>query len=80
MTRRVWRRYVFTFSSNQVAMLFSGDSVQYNVAVDAILAATEHLLSSLGNAREMVRQANEATSSLVDSIKLKAESETDPGE
>ena len=53
----------------------------YDEAVEAILSATERLFSSMGNAQEMVRQAKilaEATSSLVNAIKLEAEAETDP--
>ncbi len=44
--------------------------------------ATERLFGSMGNAQEMVRQAKilaEATSSLVNAIKLEAENESDPG-
>ena len=55
---------------------------QYDAAVEAILSATERLFSSMGNAQEMVRQAKilaEATSSLVNAIKLEAENESDPG-
>ena len=68
--------------SPQVGSPFGSDSGQYDVAVDAILSATERLFSSMGNAQEMVRQAKilaEATSSLVNAIKLEAENETDPG-
>ena len=63
-------------------MPIAGDGGQYDTTVDAILSATERLFSSMGNAQEMVRQAKilaEATSSLVNSIKLEAENETDPG-
>ena len=59
-----------------------GDGELYDAAVDAILLATERLFSSMGNAQEMVRQAKilaEATSSLVNAIKLEAEVESDPG-
>ena len=64
-------------------MSVTGDGGQYDVAVEAILSGTENLFASMGNAQEMVRQAKilaEATSSLVNSIKLEAENETDPGE
>ena len=63
-------------------MPLAGEGDQYDAAVDAILSATERLFSSMGNAQEMVRQAKilaEATSSLVNAIKLEAERETDPG-
>ncbi len=62
--------------------LGGGEGGAYDTAVDAILSATERLFSSMGNAQEMVRQAKilaEATSSLVNAIKLEAENETDPG-
>ena len=55
---------------------------QYDIAVDAIMSGTERLFSSMGNTQEMVKQAKilaEATSSLVNAIKLEAENETDPG-
>ena len=54
---------------------------RYDEAVEAILAATERLFNSMGNAQEMVRQAKllaEATSSLINAIKREAEAETDP--
>ncbi|CAI8034388.1 Talin-1 [Geodia barretti] len=54
---------------------------KYDDAVEAILAATERLFSSMGNAQEMVRQAKllaEATASLINAIKREAEAETDP--
>jgi talin len=57
------------------------DDDQYDEAYTAILTATENLFSSMGNPQEMVKQAKllaEATSSLVNAIKLQAESETDP--
>lgn len=53
----------------------------YDEAIETILAATERLFNSMGNAQEMVRQAKilaQATSSLVNAIKLEADSETDP--
>lgn len=55
---------------------------QYDIAVDAIVSGTERLFASMGNTQEMVKQAKilaEATSSLVNAIKLEAENETDPG-
>lgn len=53
----------------------------YDEAIETILAATERLFNSMGNAQEMVKQAKilaQATSSLVNAIKLEADSETDP--
>ena len=64
-------------------MPIGADGDQYDIAVEAILAATERLFGSMGNAQEMVRQAKilaEATSSLVNAIKMEADNETDPGE
>ena len=54
---------------------------QYDEACEAILAATDRLFSSMGNAQEMVKQAKllaEATSALVNAIKLDSENENDP--
>eukprot|EP00731_Ephydatia_muelleri_P016952 Em0010g50a len=54
---------------------------QYDEACEAILAATDRLFSSMGNAQEMVKQAKllaEATSALVNAIKLESENENDP--
>ncbi len=54
----------------------------YDTAMNAIMAGTERLFSSMGNTQEMVKQAKilaEATSRLVNAIKLEAENEDDPG-
>lgn len=67
----------------QLGMPLGAGGDQYDIAVEAILNATERLFNSMGNAQEMVRQAKilaEATSSLVNAIKLEAENESDPGE
>ncbi|KJE89680.1 hypothetical protein CAOG_009384 [Capsaspora owczarzaki ATCC 30864] len=53
----------------------------FDEACDTILASTEKLFASMGNAPEMVRQAKalaQATSQLVNCIKADAAKETDP--
>ena len=57
------------------------DDSQCEDACEVILAATESLVNSMGNAQEMVTQAKrlaEATQSLVSAIKLEADLEGDP--
>ena len=70
-----------TCLQESVNMMNEGE--QYDIAVDAIMSGTERLFASMGNTQEMVKQAKilaEATSSLVNAIKLEAENENDPGE
>jgi talin len=56
------------------------DNNKYDEACEVIIAASESLVNALGNAQEMVSQAKrlaEATQSLVNSIKLEADGESD---
>ncbi|XP_013386332.1 talin-1 isoform X1 [Lingula anatina] len=58
-----------------------GQGGQQEVAVEAILGATDRLFSSMGDAPEMVRQARvlaQATSQLVNAIKGQAEGHSEP--
>ncbi|XP_039255853.1 talin-2-like isoform X8 [Styela clava] len=57
-----------------------GEAGHYDDACDTILNATDKLCSSMGNAAEMVKQARvlgQATSDLVNMLKLEAETESD---
>ena len=57
------------------------DSRKYEEACEAILAATEMLVGSMGNAQEMVKQAKilaEATSMLVGAIRAESDGQMDP--
>ena len=56
------------------------DSQKYEEACEAILAATEMLVGSMGNAQEMVKQAKilaEATSMLVGAIRAESDGQMD---
>ena len=57
------------------------DSQKYEEACETILAATEMLVGSMGNAQEMVKQAKilaEATSMLVGAIRAEFDGQMDP--
>ena len=57
------------------------DSHKYEEACEAISAATEMLVGSMGNAQEMVKQAKilaEATSMLVGAIRAESDGQMDP--
>lgn len=57
------------------------DSSKFEEACEAILAATEMLVGSMGNAQEMVKQAKilaEATSMLVGAIRAESDGQMDP--
>ena len=57
------------------------DSHKYEEACEAILAATEMLVGSMGNAQEMVKQAKilaEASTMLVGTVRAESDGQMDP--